>query len=89
MIGEQTDGSGELDAMLEEYARVTRKVSREEGVHLIDLHAAFSAYLRVHNPENAKKGILTTDGVHLNEKGNRFLGQIFANRLATRTTNSG
>lgn len=89
VIGEQTDGSGELDAMLEEYARVTRKVSREEGVHLIDLHAAFSAYLRVHNPENAKKGILTTDGVHLSEKGNRFLGRIFANRLATRTTNSG
>jgi hypothetical protein len=34
------------------------------------LRAAFVDYLGVFNPKNLEKGILTADGVHLNEMGN-------------------
>jgi len=73
VIGEKTDGSNKLDKMLDEYAAVSRKVAADTGVQLCDLHEAFSAYLKKHNPENKDRGILTGDGVHLNATGNRFV----------------
>jgi len=40
---------------------------------LIDLRKIFLAYNVANNPENKTKGILTTDGVHLNAKGNQLV----------------
>ncbi len=73
VIGEKTDGSNPLDAMLDEYAAISRRVAADTKSHLIDLRQAFLSHLRDHNPENKPQGILTTDGVHLNEAGNRFV----------------
>ncbi len=73
VIGEKNDGSNKLDAKLDEYAEISRKVAKDEKVGLCDLHKAFQTYLKEHNPENQAKGILTNDGVHLNEKGNQFV----------------
>ncbi len=73
VIGEKHDGSNDLDAMLEEYAAVSRKVAMESGATLLDLRTAFLADLKEYNIANQTKGVLTTDGVHLNEAGNRFV----------------
>jgi lysophospholipase L1-like esterase len=70
VIGEKAKGENPLDEMLEEYAAVSRKVAKEEKAILCDLRAAFVDYLGVFNPKNLEKGILTADGVHLNEMGN-------------------
>jgi lysophospholipase L1-like esterase len=73
VIGEKDDGSNELDKMLNEYTAVSRNVARETGATLLDLRAAFVANLKEYNTANESQGILTTDGVHLNDAGNRFV----------------
>ena len=73
VIGEKHDGSNPFDVMLEEYSQISRTVSAETHVRLLDLRKQFVAHLKAHNQENADKSILTTDGVHLNAAGNRFV----------------
>jgi lysophospholipase L1-like esterase len=73
VIGEKPDGSNERDAMLEEYAEISRKVAAETGTQLLDLRKAFLAYEKIHNKENKHAGVLTGDGVHLNDAGNKFV----------------
>lgn len=72
-IGEKTDGSNPLDSMLEEYSAISRRVAKELNVTLCDLRKEFLAHLKNNNPENQPSGILTSDGVHLNATGNRFV----------------
>ena len=73
VIGEKHDGSNELDKMLTEYAGISRKVATETKTTLLDLSAAFNVYLREYNVANQEMGVLTTDRVHLNDAGNRFV----------------
>lgn len=73
VIGEKHDGSNELDKMLSEYAAISRKVATDTETTLLDLNAAFLGYLKEYNVANQPQGVLTTDGVHLNEAGNRFV----------------
>jgi len=73
VIGEKNDGSNERDSMLEEYSVVSRKVATDTGSQLVDLRKAFIGHLKANNADNAPKGILTGDGVHLNPKGNAFV----------------
>ncbi len=81
-IGEKTDGSNSLDPMLEQYATITRKIAHDTGVTLCDLREAFLEHLRQQNPDNQDRGILTTDGVHLNDAGNRFVATQAAAAIA-------
>ncbi len=85
-IGEKTDGSNPLDPMLEQYAAITREVAAEFGVTLCDLRTAFIEHLREANPENRETGILTGDGVHLNETGNHFVAARAAAAIAIALT---
>lgn len=82
VIGERTDFTNQLDGDLNKYSVTIRNLAAEFNCSLIDLRRAFLDYNLKNNPENLEKGILTTDGVHLNEKGNRkvadaFLSEIF------------
>lgn len=81
VIGEKADGSNKLDARLDEYADISRRVAREEKVELCDLRRAFLDYLKKHNDDNKERGILTTDRVHLNEAGNRFVAEVMLKSL--------
>ena len=77
VIGEKPDGSNQFDAMLEEYSAISRLVAGDTQSTLCDLRKAFLEHLTVHNSANEEQGILTTDGVHLNDAGNRFVaGQV-------------
>jgi lysophospholipase L1-like esterase len=73
VIGEKADGSNDMDKMLNEYAAVSRKVAAETSTTLLDLRSAFVNYLKSYNMADEAQGILTSDGVHLSEEGNRFL----------------
>lgn len=75
VIGEKHAGENPLDGMLAQYAGVSRKVAYEHDVQLLDLHDAFHHKLEAMNTKNAEKGILTTDGVHLNAAGNQFVAE--------------
>lgn len=73
VIGEKPDGSNPSDSMLDAYAEISRQVAAETGSQLLDLRAEFIGYLKERNTENVSQGILTTDSVHLNQTGNRFV----------------
>lgn len=73
VIGEKADGSNDLDSMLDQYAELSRTVAVEHNVPLLDLRAAFINHLKAYNVANSHQGVLTTDGVHLNDTGNRFV----------------
>ena len=73
MIGEKHDGSNDLDQMLEEYASISRQVAKDTDSQLLDLREIFVTYLKENNKEQKEKGVLTSDGVHLNPQGNEFL----------------
>ena len=81
VIGERPHGENSLDALLTEYAAISRKVAATEGVVLCDLQKAFQSHLGVFNPEDKDKGVLTSDGVHLNAAGNVFLATESARAL--------
>ena len=75
VIGEKRDSSNAQDAMLKEYSAISRRVAKDRGIRLCDLQTAFVAYLAEHNLENKQEGILTTDGVHLNDEGNKLVAK--------------
>lgn len=75
VIGEKTDGSNQLDAMLDEYSAISRRVASDTDALLLDLRKKFLARLQETNPNNSAEGILTTDGVHLNAAGNQFVAE--------------
>lgn len=81
VIGEKTDGSNQLDGMLEEYSAISRQVAADTKSQLIDLRKIFLAFIQAHNPDNKEKGILTSDTVHLSADGNRFLADVMLGSL--------
>jgi len=76
-IGEKKDFVNELDGDLNKYSDIIRNIAKNKSVELLDLRKAFVSYLATHNPSNQYNGVLTIDGVHMNEKGNRFLADQF------------
>lgn len=75
VIGEKSVGTNQLDAMLDQYAGVTRSVAADMKTGLIDLRKAFGEHLAVANSSQSEAGVLTSDGVHLNPEGNRFVAE--------------
>ena len=75
VIGEKTGGANKLDAQLDEYSDISRKVAAETKSQPCDLRKAFIDYLKTNNPENKEKGVLTGDRVHLNEAGNKLVAE--------------
>ena len=76
-IGERTDYTNQQDGDLNLYSRIIRDLAKKYNCKLVDLRNAFHEYGLKNNPENKESGILTTDRVHLNEKGNQFVADNF------------
>jgi isoamyl acetate esterase len=83
-IGEKTDYTNELDGDLNKYADIIRTIANKNNCGLIDLRRLFLSYNLEHNKENKASGILTTDGVHLNETGNRAVADEMLRHISTR-----
>jgi len=77
-IGEKPDGTNKLDAKLDAYAEITRRVAARTDTTMVDLRRAFIAHLKANNTKGADgqyktKGVLTYDGVHMLPAGNNLL----------------
>jgi lysophospholipase L1-like esterase len=72
-IGERTDFSNSQDGDLNMYSNWIRKYAADNKLGLVDLRKTFHEFSVVYNPKNEESGILTTDRVHLNAKGNAFV----------------
>lgn len=73
VIGEKKNGANAMDADLDKYSGAIRELATKNKLPIADLRALFTSYDMANNPDDLEKGILTTDGVHLNAKGNRTL----------------
>lgn len=82
VIGEKKAGANSLDAKLDEYAGISRKVAAELKIPLCDLRKAFVDHLKDNNADDKEKGILTGDRVHLNEAGNKLVAETMLKMLA-------
>lgn len=74
-IGEKTDCTNPLDGDLNLYAKIIRELAEAYGCGLCDLRTTFLDYNLKHNTGNLEKGVLTTDGVHLNTVGNTLVAE--------------
>jgi len=80
-IGEKTDFSNELDGDLNKYAGIIRNIARFNNCQLIDLRKLVLDYNLQNNKDNKEKGVLTLDGVHLNETGNNAVADAMYKAL--------
>ena len=74
-IGEKNDYSNPQDGDLNAYSSWMRKYAKTNGHGLVDLRTIFHEYSLANNPDNWFSRILTTDGVHLNAKGNELVAE--------------
>jgi len=75
VVGEKKDQVNELDSGLNECADSIRAIAKRFKCPLVDLRKEFVKYDDKNNDANADKGILTSDGVHLNRAGNLFVAE--------------
>lgn len=76
LIGEKKDNGNPQDEELNAYSNVVRKLAKNMNCSLIDLRKTFMAYEKANNKNNVEKGILTTDGIHLNDTGNQLVADV-------------
>ncbi|CAM4255961.1 Lysophospholipase L1 [Pedobacter westerhofensis] len=76
VIGEKKGGKNEMDAELDKFSEAIRQLAQKNKLPLVDLRSQFVAYDLANNPEDLAKGILTTDGVHLNPQGNKAVADV-------------
>ena len=76
MLGNQFKDVETMDKMngdLDASSNVIRELASEFDTELLDLRKIFMDYISDNNPNNDKSGILTYDGVHLNNQGNKLI----------------
>jgi len=73
VVGEKADYSNPLDGDLNLYSNIIRDIAKKNSLPLVDLRKKYHDYLDKNNPGNKDKGVLTYDGVHMNNEGNQFI----------------
>jgi lysophospholipase L1-like esterase len=77
-IGERFDNTNEQDGDMNHYSNIIRKIATDQHLTLVDLRSAFGEYEKLNNKNNLDRGLLTSDGVHLNDAGNIFVAKLMA-----------
>jgi lysophospholipase L1-like esterase len=77
-IGERYDNTNEQDGDLNHYSNIIRKIAADQHLTLVDMRAEFEAWEKLNNKNNVDRGLLTADGVHLNDTGNQFVAKLMA-----------
>jgi lysophospholipase L1-like esterase len=73
VIGERRRGANESDSRLDQYSQIIREIAQQFSLPVCDLRRRFLRELEVFNASDKEQGILTSDGVHLNNEGNRVV----------------
>jgi len=81
VIGERNDMSNQQDGDLNRYSNIIRDIAKKNNLPLVDLRQKFLDYLDKNNPDNQEKGILTTDRVHMNARGNKLIAELIWNAI--------
>ena len=62
-----------MNGDLDNFSDVIRELSNEFNTDLLDLRDIFMTYVSENNLNNEPSGLLTYDGVHLNELGEKMI----------------
>ncbi|TKK64421.1 G-D-S-L family lipolytic protein [Ilyomonas limi] len=81
VIGEKNNNNNEQDEDLNEYAAIIKNIGNDLQLPVCDLRMLFQNYIREYNTDDANSGILTTDGVHLNDAGNRLVAEAIWEKM--------
>ncbi|MHA4810413.1 SGNH/GDSL hydrolase family protein [Flavitalea flava] len=84
VIGEKTDFTNQLDGDLNAYSQIIRNIAQKNHSGLVDMRELFHNYELKNNPGNNTKGILTADGVHLNDAGNKLVADKMMEALQSK-----
>jgi isoamyl acetate esterase len=84
VIGEVKSGGNPLDRQLDDVSDIVRKIAAQNHYGLCDIRKGFIDYLTTHNEKNMLRGILTVDGVHLNDDGNALVSELVLQALGER-----
>jgi len=76
VVGEKTDAPGKYDVLLEAYSGMIRDIAADRDCQLVELRNPFLDYIRANNKDNTYEGVLTTDGAHLNDRGNELMSDL-------------
>jgi lysophospholipase L1-like esterase len=84
VIGEKKENANPQDKDLNAYSEVIRKLAAAYSCTLVDLRKTFAAYEQANNNDNKDSGLLTTDRVHLSDKGNQLVADEMIAALSIR-----
>lgn len=81
-IGEKKDCTNPQDGDLNKYSNIIRKIAADENLPVCDLRSIVLNYEQQYNTQNVEKGVLTVDGVHLNDAGNKLVAREMWSKLS-------
>jgi len=73
LLGEKKDNANPQDTELDAYSDIIRKLAVSMNCTLIDLRKIFVDYEQENNKDNKASGLLTVDGIHPTDLGNKML----------------
>ena len=83
-IGEKKGYTNQQDGDLNYYSEIIRRIASANNCQVVDLRSIFHDFDERNNPENKDRGILTTDGVHLNPEGNKLVAEKMTEALLSK-----
>ena len=74
-IGEKKAYMNQQDGDLNKYSGIIKSIGSDMNLPVIDLRILFENYEQQHNTNDVDRGVLTVDGVHLNDAGNKLVAE--------------
>ncbi|MCL2701062.1 MAG: GDSL-type esterase/lipase family protein [Phycisphaerae bacterium] len=81
VIGEMKAGENLMDKELDRLGTLANELGKKHTIPVFNILQAFRDHLKENNPDNAKAGILTLDGIHLNTAGNTLIANVMEPQL--------
>lgn len=74
-IGEKKNYVNQQDGDLNKYSGIIKSIGNDMHLPVVDLRTLFENYEQQHNTNDVDRGVLTVDGVHLNDTGNQLVAE--------------
>ena len=74
-IGEKKAYMNQQDGDLNKYSGIIKSIGSDMNLPVVDLRTVFENYEQQHNTNDVDRGVLTVDGVHLNDAGNKLVAE--------------
>ena len=74
-IGEKKAYMNQQDGDLNKYSGTIKSIGSDMNLPVVDLRTVFENYEQQHNTNDVDRGVLTVDGVHLNDAGNKLVAE--------------